>query len=399
MSMDVAEGELSRDDRRVFMTTAFVVMLAFSLGAALQTVFVYRPARLEASQPIEVGLDLSLRLAVNLVTVALALALCHLLRLAERPARGMAALTLGIAVVVGSIRFALQCAAGLYPEPMLRDAAVEVGATVMVVVLAVAVARALVAARRRIREQAEEAAEQRLRAAAALASLATEESRVRQEVADDLHGTLQGRIVLVQAQIDGLLRAHAADGDAGALRAGLERVREELDRIRETEIRAVSHRLHPAGVAVGLPHALRLLVRTIPAEIEVETVIAPAAALAGPRPDADVLVRRVALLRAAEEAVTNALRHGRASRLRLELDRPSPDLLRVRVDDDGSGLAAAASRNGVALVADRLDALGGGVELGPSPLGGARLVATVPERAEAPTSAVDRRAGSVDSDS
>lgn len=381
-------NDVTRDDRRAFFVSAGVVMVAFSLGAALQTVFVFRPARIDETDQFEAGIDLSLRVGINVLAVALALILCALIRISERTTRVAVRLGLGVAAVAGSVRFGAQCLAGLYPQPTLRDAAVEIGSTVMVVLLGIAVGLAQIAARRRIREQGSVAAEQRLRASAALASLAAEESRVRREVADDLHGTLQGRIVIVQAQIEALVRAHEARGDTDALLAGLGRVRDELDRIRETEIRAVSHRLHPAGVTLGVGHALRLLVGTIPPEVEVETVISPAVEAHAPRPgvdalrpDADVLVRRVALFRAAEEAVTNALRHGRASRLRVELDRPHADALRVRIDDDGSGLRTAAPRSGVALIAERLEALGGSVDLEPSAFGGVRVVASVPERA------------------
>jgi signal transduction histidine kinase len=369
----------ARADRRAFELTAFLVMAAFGVGAAIQTVFVFRPARVEEQEQLAVAIDIGLRLGVNLTAVVLTVLLARMLRLAARPGGAAARWTLVVAVLVGASRFALQCLVGLYPVPTLRDAAVEIGSTAMVAALAVAVARAQLHARRRIREQASEAAEQRVRASAALVGLAAEEARVRREVADDLHGTLQGRIVLVQAQLDALLRAHDADGDDAALRAGLGRVRAELDRIRETEIRAVSHRLHPAGVSIGLAHALRLLVRTIPPEIEVETVISPAAEATVPAPGPDALVRRVALLRAAEEAVSNALRHGRASRLRVELQRTASDALRVRVDDDGSGMPAGAARSGVAAVAERLEALGGSVDLERSPLGGVRLVATLPD--------------------
>lgn len=368
-------SDVARQDRRAFLLTTAVVMSAFSVGAAVQTVFVFRPARLDLEEQREIGLDIALRLGVNLTTVALALGLAHLLRLSARPGGLAARLALLIALAVGMTRFGLQCLTGLYADPTLRDAAVEVGSTAMVVLISVAVARVQLRARRRVREQAGEAAEERMRAAAALARLSAEEARVRREVADDLHGTLQGRIVLVQAQLDALTRAHDLDGDDGALRAGIGRVRAELDRIRETEIRAVSHRLHPAGVTIGLAHALRLLVRTIPPEVEVETLIGLEAEATAPAAGADALVRRVALLRAAEEGVTNALRHGGASRLRVQLDRLDGDVLRVRVDDDGSGLAPGAVQSGLAMVAERLEALGGSVELHRSPWGGVRLEA------------------------
>lgn len=369
----------ARGDRRAFELTAFLVMTAFAVGAAVQTVFVFRPVRLEEREQTAVAIDLGLRLGVNLITVVLTVVLARILRLSERPGPAAARWTLAAAALVGGGRFALQCLVGLYPEPTLRDAAVEIGSTAMVAVLSVAVARVQLHARRRIREQASDAAEQRVRASAALAGLAAEEARVRREVADDLHGTLQGRIVLVQAQLDALLRAHDEGRDDAALRAGLGRVRDELDRIRETEIRAVSHRLHPAGVSIGLAHALRLLVRTIPPEIEVETVIDPAAETPAPAPGPDALVRRVALLRAAEEAVTNALRHGRASRLRVALHRSASGVLRVTVDNDGSRMPVGVAPSGVAVVAERLEALGGSVALEPSPLGGVRLIATLPD--------------------
>lgn len=53
--------------------------------------------------------------------------------------------------------------------------------------------------------------------------------------------------------------------------------------------------------------------------------------------------------------------------------------LRVTVDNDGSRMSSGATPSGVAVVAERLEALGGSVALEPSPLGGVRLIATLPD--------------------
>lgn len=86
------------------------------------------------------------------------------------------------------------------------------------------------------------------------------------------------------------------------------------------------------------------------------------------------------LLRAAQEAITNALRHGRAGRIDLHLHRVT-DGLRLVVDNDGLAPADIRPGNGLTGMRERVEALGGTLAFAPTPPRGLRLAVTLPERA------------------
>jgi two-component system, NarL family, sensor histidine kinase UhpB len=89
----------------------------------------------------------------------------------------------------------------------------------------------------------------------------------------------------------------------------------------------------------------------------------------------------LALYRAAQEGITNALRHGRAQRVSLSVQA---DARRVRLDlvDDGQGLppdwAHRAGHHGLRWLAERVQALHGTLELGPAAPTGTRLQIELP---------------------
>jgi signal transduction histidine kinase len=94
--------------------------------------------------------------------------------------------------------------------------------------------------------------------------------------------------------------------------------------------------------------------------------------------------------------VDNAIKHGRpGGRVRITVETPGSRFARLRVDDDGSGIPPAdrerifalgergttradGSGIGLALVRLMLERIGGRVEVGDSPLGGARFAVTIP---------------------
>jgi two-component system, NarL family, sensor histidine kinase UhpB len=87
------------------------------------------------------------------------------------------------------------------------------------------------------------------------------------------------------------------------------------------------------------------------------------------------------LYRAAQEGITNALRHGQAKQLRLSLDG-SPMDVRLVVADDGQGLPADWSQRtghyGLRWLAERVQALRGRLDIEANEPRGARLRLTIP---------------------
>lgn len=83
------------------------------------------------------------------------------------------------------------------------------------------------------------------------------------------------------------------------------------------------------------------------------------------------------LLRCAQEAITNALRHGRASEIRLGLRR-TDDAFALTVENDGTAPARIEYGNGLTGMRERLDAVGGTFEITSTPPRGLRLLARIP---------------------
>ncbi|MCZ2857462.1 sensor histidine kinase [Blastococcus sp. VKM Ac-2987] len=83
--------------------------------------------------------------------------------------------------------------------------------------------------------------------------------------------------------------------------------------------------------------------------------------------------------RIVEEALTNAIRHGAAERVWVQMWFDGEDL-HLQVDDNGRGLDGGCTPTGHGLVgmAERAELHGGAMVFGPSPRGGCRVEATLP---------------------
>ena len=91
--------------------------------------------------------------------------------------------------------------------------------------------------------------------------------------------------------------------------------------------------------------------------------------------DAD---RAEVVLRAAQEGLTNAVRHAQAQNVWLRLARRAGGALELTVEDDGRFEGVAHPGNGLEGVRERLQEVSGALELGRGPRGGLRLAAIVP---------------------
>lgn len=91
----------------------------------------------------------------------------------------------------------------------------------------------------------------------------------------------------------------------------------------------------------------------------------------------DDLAQAEALLRCAQEAITNALRHGRAGHIHVHCGRRD-GAIELQVDNDGATPAVLAPGNGLTGMRERLEAAGGALSLTPTPPRGLRVRATLP---------------------
>ena len=186
-------------------------------------------------------------------------------------------------------------------------------------------------------------AREELNASRARIVAAADETRRR--IQRDLHDGAQQRLVTLIME----MRAAAGNDTAGAaeLRAELTRAAEAataaLDELRET-----SRGIHPAALTRGgLRPALAALARrsAIPVELEMSTTGRLAEGI------------EVAAYYIVSELLTNAVKHARASVVRVVVDRRDR-ALHLAVRDDGVGGADAAG-SGLIGVRDRVEATGG----------------------------------------
>ncbi|MEZ4376292.1 MAG: sensor histidine kinase [Polyangiaceae bacterium] len=194
---------------------------------------------------------------------------------------------------------------------------------------------------------------------ALLAESARERERMR--ISRELHDSAGHHLTALSLQLELAKNAEGEQAKAAVVRARaiagelLGEVRHTVRTLRETR-------------QVELEPALQALARAA-SGLKVTIRVDPALQL-----DPDTAH---ALFRCAQEAVTNALRHSSAQHLTLELCEVDGSVV-LTVKDDGHGAAALRPGSGLSGLRERLEILGGDIQLETSPGRGFRLVASVP---------------------
>ena len=190
------------------------------------------------------------------------------------------------------------------------------------------------------------------------------EQSERRRLERDLHDGAQQRLIALSLELGEL--GDRLDGDA-ALRRRIDAARQEVT-ASLAELRNLAHGIHPAAVSDhGLAVALESLATraTIPVQV------------VGATPDRMPEPVELAAFYIVCEALANVARHAAASSAVVELQR-TESVLVVEVRDDGIGGASAEAGSGLRGLADRVEALGGRLQVW-SPEGrGTRLRAEIP---------------------
>lgn len=123
------------------------------------------------------------------------------------------------------------------------------------------------------------------------------------------------------------------------------------------------------GAGLDLATALRALAAPLP-DVRLELDMQP-----------DLRLHRLdvadAVLRTVQEALTNAVRHADARRVRVRIRREG-DALRVAIDDDGRLHGPLHTGNGLTGMRERIEALGGHVAFAATSRGGLGIDASLP---------------------
>ena len=218
-------------------------------------------------------------------------------------------------------------------------------------------------------------------ASAALEAQREAEERIRREIAALLHGRIQNQLLSLVFQLGELEREWKA-APPEAL-AQLRAIRDNLDRVRDREVRIASHRLYPALLDMGLAAALHMLGERYLPHFAISYVVEPAfSALDAPLDNKLPMPLRETAYRVVEEALSNAQRHSGASRVEVSLALAGADgervLIRVRDNGRGAEPAAIKPRLGLRTVEARVRNLGGTWRFEAVPGDGASLTAELP---------------------
>ncbi|WP_449062897.1 sensor histidine kinase [Planomonospora algeriensis] len=228
-------------------------------------------------------------------------------------------------------------------------------------VLAVAMAAVAVEERRARTELAASSAR------VAELSAAAERNRVARDIHDDLGHHLTAVVVLLEKaaafrELDAGTADRAVADAHGSARRALDDVRRSVRTLREER-----------GGPFDLAGALAELV-----EGQADDGVAVALEVAGEESGHDPAALR-AVYRAAQEGITNARRHARATRVSVSatLGAAGAELV---VSDDGRGFAPEKEGYGLLGMRERVHLAGGRVDIGSAPGGGTRLTVTIPRR-------------------
>lgn len=198
-----------------------------------------------------------------------------------------------------------------------------------------------------------------IQSAGLAARLVNAQEKERRRLERNLHDGVQQQLV---ALIAGLELARATGGGAELFGRLRDQARQTL-----TDLRDLAAGIHPSALSQG---GLVEAVEGRCADLPVPTKVVASDGLRARRFSDEV---EGAMYFAVSEAVANALKHARAARIEVRLSHDG-GRLRASVRDDGAGFA-----DGLAPMrpmADRLDALGGGLEI--SRQGGTFVEAWVP---------------------
>lgn len=212
---------------------------------------------------------------------------------------------------------------------------------------------------------------------ALIGRLNTTEEAERSRIARELHDDLQQHLGMITLEQERAVSALPADTPAAL--AALAHAR-TITAASIESVRRIVHSLRPQALdELGLADALDALVHEFGERFGLQTECEHI----GPDGADAVMPEEAAssLYRIAQEALNNVHEHARASFVHVGLDLSSPGRATLFVVDDGVGFVSpgpgATGSFGIRGMRERVRALGGTLEIGPTPAGGTRLEARV----------------------
>jgi signal transduction histidine kinase len=199
--------------------------------------------------------------------------------------------------------------------------------------------------------------------------LLTAQDVERAHVARELHDDIGQQVVLLQMELQALMDTC----EEASLRDAISDVATRATAI-GTSVHHLSHRLHPSHLRLfGLTGALRTLAR----QLSTDTVSVGFSHEAMPASLSEELT--VCLYRIAQEALNNAITHGRADTISVSL-QGTPGSVHMSITDNGVGFDAQTAPAGVGLISmtERVEHVGGSFQIRSQPGGGTHVDVRIP---------------------
>ncbi|WP_144121068.1 sensor histidine kinase [Catellatospora sichuanensis] len=191
----------------------------------------------------------------------------------------------------------------------------------------------------------------------------------RRRVAQELHDEVGQTLTAVLLQLDQVAR-HAPAPLSEQLRQVQETTRASLD-----EIHRIARRLRPGVLEqLGLPSALKALITEVTGHTDLTVHHRLGQDLPPMNAETELVIYRIA-----QEGLTNAVRHARATSVELSLQR-IPEGADLRVSDNGRGIADAREGAGIRGMRERALLIGAGLTVTGSAAGGTEVRLRVPLR-------------------
>ena len=203
------------------------------------------------------------------------------------------------------------------------------------------------------------------------------EEGVRRTVAQQLHGSVQNRLIVALHRLKKLQAA----GGSEPLTQELIAIHQDLADLQQTEVRSISRQLYPPIVRLGLIPALRSLRDQMSTALRVELLFDEVLAEREQRESHLISEQiRLAAYRITEEALTNVVKHAGVQAATVRVSLPSDGLIHVEVQDSGQGFDTSRQSEslGLASLQDYAETLGGHCEVQSSPGHGTIIEVALP---------------------
>ncbi len=218
----------------------------------------------------------------------------------------------------------------------------------------------------KVTERTAELERSRAELAASRARIVTAADETRRKIERDLHDGVQQQLIAARMELSGI---EAAMPPADERRDQLAHAARDLAGALE-DLVEISRGIHPGALAEGgLGPALKTLARRSP--VPVEVVLRNETRLPAPV--------EVAAYYVVSEALTNAAKHADASTAHVAVEARA-GVLDLSIHDDGRGGADASRGSGLIGLLDRVDALGGTLDIESPIRGGTTLRVRLPIR-------------------